>query len=263
MATMWMCSCATTRRPDDAPCDRCGPRCLSLNGLDEGRCHRCGKRRPYSLLTPGRLVTLALIFVVALAWLAGETGLLIVGIPAHVLVIALASALVLLVAGVFGLVWVSFALWRGLEARRYGYWLPFVVAVVGSVPLLVGAWWAVATLPDEPVVDSAAVRAWLWVSIAWLVVGIPLTGLTCRVTSTMLGSTSRGFTAGLAGILVMAIAVVVSAAAAGRFEASPIPDPLIAAGVIALIVACPFAFGFIALGLLYMRIIYSIVPPSD
>lgn len=65
---------------------------MSLNRMNEARCHRCGKRRPHSLLTRGRLVTLALVFVVAVAWLAGETGL-VVGMPAHVLVILMFGCL--------------------------------------------------------------------------------------------------------------------------------------------------------------------------
>ena len=104
MADLWVCTCVHTRRPDDAPCDRCGPRCLSLNRMDEARCHRCGKRRPHSLLTRGRLVTLALIFVIALAWLAGETGL-VVGMPAHVPVILMFGCLLYILVAIAWLIY--------------------------------------------------------------------------------------------------------------------------------------------------------------
>lgn len=229
--------------------------------MDEVRCHRCGKRRPYSLLTPGRLVSVALILLVTIAWLAGQTGLEIAGMPAQLLVIVLAVAGLLLVAGVVGLVWVSFALWERASTPQPGNWLPFGVALIGTAPLLLGTWWAIAVVPDDPSLDLATVRIWLWLSVGWLAVGMPLTGLLCWIVSAPNGHTRRGFVVGLAGVLVVALAVVLSIAEAGRWTGAPAAHTSMAAALFALAVGT-FAAGYVGLRFLYLRTIYYIVPPT-
>lgn len=258
MADAWICNCATSRRPDATACPRCGPRCVSLNRMEEVRCHRCGRRRPGTKLSSVLLARSALILPVFGIILLARTGLEIAGVPITPLVVVLLVAAVLLAGGTIGIVWVSLARWTSPATRRPSPWLPFGVGLVGTAPLLAGVLWGVVTFPGQPAAEPMAVRVWTSLSIGWLAIGVPLAGLLCWIVSTEAGSGARGFVTGVAGVLIVGLVTVLITHEAG--PAGTIDLWLVVRFLIAPV--CAFAAGHVLLRFLYRRIVYMLVPPT-